>query len=993
MKKHLLAFFILITIGVVAFCFLMNGQFFFHKKSFATNSNNEENEMSFVEERVKYEFDMLKDPVTGKIPYHIYEQELAFAKNLPVKNYGSTSRGQDMNNYFPAGPNNIGGRTRALAYDVRYNGSTNKVILAGSVSGGIMRTTDGGQTWTRVSPNNEIHNVTTIAQDPRSGFQDTWYAGGGEPYGNSASEIGATYLGYGLYKSTDNGASWIKLPLNTVTDINGMLIPPGTLEAFDHPFDFVHKIAVNPVNGNVYIACHRRLIRTIDGGNNFLTVFGSTVAATASAGQMDVAITSSGKIVLVVNGGNPDTTLRGVWTSTTGNQSSFTRIAGGPTLGVDSASNWRGNSYSFFSGTSTYIPKRIVLSLAPSNQNIAYIMYENGLSNASPNFNPEADLFKLDMTSGNSWANQSANMPNFSGGNNTATNPFAIQGGYDMIVTVKPTDPNFVIIGGTSLYRSTDGLATPAAPAGNLTWIGGYSPTSITSGLSIYPNSHPDIHNFAFNPSNPNEGLCANDGGVQITSDINVAGNGNVVWSMISNYQTLQYYYVAIDPENGANDFVGGAQDNGTQFRDKTGLLGTAASDSNNHRRILGGDGCAVGFSKITGGNQYVYEASQLGNIRRFIANPSMISFDIRPNSLTPNSGTTSEYGEFVTNFRLDPDNTEDLYYANFSRLFRTTNASSVTPSSWTELTGVGTTVDPGGINATNHVRALAFSRGPYATSHVLYVGTTKGKIFRIDDPRNVLTTNFPIEITPPGNTGNVQDIAVNPNNDDEILAVISNYNTISIWWTNNAKSANPIWKNAEGNLTLPSIRSCAIVVKKDAANNPVTEYYVGTSVGLYSAVNIGPTLIAGGSPTWQREGGNVLNLAVIQSLAYRPVDNVLVVGTHGNGMYYAFLGTPNFVPNQNTGFNDPILNNKNFIKQVFPTYSQDQVNYRIGNLFTIKQISIQLFNLSGQEILKKQTNYQDGKIDISRIAGGAYILSITSDDGKYRHLQKIIKQ
>ncbi len=44
-----------------------------------------------------------------------------------------------LNTYFPAGPNNQGGRTRALAYDVRYNGTTNQVLIAGGVSGGIMR--------------------------------------------------------------------------------------------------------------------------------------------------------------------------------------------------------------------------------------------------------------------------------------------------------------------------------------------------------------------------------------------------------------------------------------------------------------------------------------------------------------------------------------------------------------------------------------------------------------------------------------------------------------------------------------------------------------------------------------------------------------------------------------------------------------------------------------------------------------------------------------
>jgi hypothetical protein len=953
----------------------------------------------FTELRAAYERDMIKDPITGKVPYHILREEIAFARTIPERGFAQNGmvRTTALNLYHPAGPNNQGGRTRAMAYDNRYNGSSNRVIIAGGVSGGIMRSADGGATWTRVSPDNEIHNLTAIAQDPRPGSQDTWYAGGGEALGNTASENGAVYLGFGIYKSTNNGVSWTRLPLNTITDINGStILPPGTLEVFDHPFDFVHKILVDPANGNLYVAGHRRLVRSTDGGNTYNVVFGSAVGAVSTAGQMDI-IKAGTNLVLAVNGGNPDLTLRGVWTSTTGNLNSWTRIAGGSVLGVDSVANWRGNSYKFFTATTTYIPKRILVTVAPSNQNILYILYENGLLNVAPDNAPEADMYKLDMTAGNNWTNLSANMPDFNGAvNHAATDPFAIQGGYDMYVTVKPDDPNFVLLGGTSLYRSTNGFANTT----NTSWIGGYGNTLPV--LTFYPNSHPDIHSAVFNPSNFNEVTCANDGGLQVTADINAPGS-TVSWTNLNNYQTLQYYYVAIDPESGRNNFIGGAQDNGTHFRDKTGVIGVPAVDSNNHRRILTGDGVAVGFSKINGSDQYVYAGVQLGSIRRARVQNGLGSGNftvITPTGLTSN-GNSGEFGEFVTNFRLDPDNTEDLYYVNFNRLFRTTSASTVTSAGWTELTGVRQAVNPTNPAAGTNIaiRALGFSRGPYITTHALYIGSTNGKIFRLDDPRNTAATTQPVDITPPSmpNGVTVQDIAVNPNNDDEIMAVVTNYliggsPLTNIWWTNNAKSATPTWRIAEGNLGLPSIRSCMIVVKKDAANTPVTEYYVGTSVGLYSAVDIGPPLIAGTQPTWQREGGSVLNFAVVQSLAYRPSDNVLLTGTHGNGMYYTFLGTPNFVPNPGTGTGDPTVNNKRFIKLVQPTVTVDIVQYRIGDLLTVKKIAIHLYSAGGQLMLSRQTDYQDGSIDISRFSSGTYLLSIYSEDRKYRHLQKIVK-
>ena len=977
------------------------------KRSFANEliEENEENEATYHYLRWKYEADMVKDPTTGEALFGLRDQEIEFAKTIP-KRYTSSpfARLLTQNNYIPAGPNNNGGRTRALAYDIRYNGSTNRVIIAGGISGGILRSTDGGANWIKVTPVNEVHNVATIAQDPRPGNQDTWYAGGGEYIGSSADATGAGYLAHGLFKSTDNGATWIRLPLNNMTDFNGSAILSGVPERFDHPFDYVHKITINPINGDVYVACHRRIVRSSNSGTTFQTVFGSATTAFAANGQGDVVISPTGKVYIAFGGSAPDFSLRGIWKSTTGDLNSYTRLAGGQTLGVDSVDGWRGNAYSFtdVGGSNFYDTRRALLALAPSNENILYVLYENGLTNTSSGRNKEADLFKLDMTSGNNWTNNSANLPDFPGGDHDATDPFTVQEGYDLFISVKPTDPNFVILGGTSLYRSTNGFASTAATS----WIGGYGNTLPT--LTFYPNSHPDIHNVVFNPVNSNEAIGSDDGGIRITNDITAPGS-TVSWTHLNNYQTLQYYRVTIDPGVGLNNFAGGSQDNGTQFRDKTGISGVAASDSNNHRRLIGGDGGSVGISKKGTGPQFLYGSVQFGSIRRGQLQATFSSTEIRPNGLTPSfSGSTTEFGEFVTNFKLNPDNTEDLYYVNFNRMFRTTNASTANSSSWTELTGVGNAVNSS--NGTNiGIRAVAFTRGNYATSHSMYFGTTDGRIFRLDDPRNSSADATPVNITPSSGVGdisglNIQDIAVNPNNDNEIIAVITNYgrtntsgtfvNVTNILWTNNAKSASPTWKAAEGNLVgtttsgFISTRSCMITVKKDGSGNPVTEYYVGTAAGLFAVENLGTTLSGAGTPSWQREGSSTLNYAVVNSLAYRPDDNVLLVGTHGNGLYYTFLGTPNLI----TGINNPILNDKNFITLVYPTVSENIVQYRIGNKTDVKKISVQLYNMQGQEIYRQESNYQHGSFNINRFAKGAYILSIYSDNRKYRHIQKIIR-
>jgi len=963
---------------------------------------------AFVQARWKYDFSLIKDPGTGRLPANIFSREREEARMIPTRGSRTGSGAQDvdnLNNYNAAGPDSIGGRTRAVVFDKRYNGGTNRVILAGSVSGGIYRSADGGTNWTRVSPENDIHSLTALAQDPRTGSENTWYAGGGEAIGNSTDADGASYLGFGIWKSVDNGVSWTKLPL-AITDIDGTeVLGGGNLERFDNPFDFVHRIAVNPTNGDVYVAGHRRLVKSTNGGTSWRVVFAGTKAVGAASGQMDVAINNSGKIYLAVNGGQRDRQLRGVWTSTTGSVNSFTRIAGGKTLGVDSVANWRGNSYliddidnSPFPPDTIYRSKRIILALAPSDQNLLFVCYENGLDQDGPTPKPEVDLYKLDVSSGsNVWTNLSANMPDFPG-QMSGVDPFETQDGYNISLAIKPDDPNVILIGGTNLYRSTNGFTSTSATS----WIGGYTQT-FSSGLGIYPSSHPDMHFIAFAPNDPKVVIAADDGGLQMTSNILATGASQPVkWTMIRNYQTLQYYQVAIDPIPGQMNFIGGAQDNGTQLR---------IEPSNFHFRVTGGDGGSAGIGVISNDKIVFFGSSQLGDVyRRTITSSVNTNDNITPSGLTPYPGVEG-FGDFVTYFKIDQDNPQIIYYANFNRLFRTDSAYKVSSGGWNELTGVRSAVNPSAPSSGDNVsiRALAVSRGPYKASHSLYIGTSDGKIFRLDDPKNAPSGTVPVDITPAqldafradGRGVNISDIAVNPNNDSEIMFVVSNYsvtsssgvasNDFNIYWTNNAKTAAPTWKKAEGNLSLPSIRSCEILNKK-VGSVSTTEYYVGTSVGLYSAVNIGSTLQSNGLVDWVREGGNILNYAVINSLDLRPADNTLLVGTHGNGLFYSLIGNADFRPDQPTGINDPVRNDKNFISLTAPTIVQSALNYTIGNMFGIKKIVLTVTNLNGQVLLRKESAYANGQLDLFPIPKGVYILAITSDDNKQQYIRKIIK-
>ena len=119
---------------------------------------------------------------------------------------------------------------------------------------------------------------------------------------------------------------------------------------------------------------------------------------------------------------------------------------------------------------------------------------------------------------------------------------------------------------------------------------------------------------------------------------------------------------------------------------------------------------------------------------------------------------------------------------------------------------------------------------------------------------------------------------------------------------------------------------------------------------------------------------------SVVTSLAYRPSDNVLLVGTHGNGIFYTYLGTPNFTPNVNTSV-DPVTNDQTFIRNVYPTVSAGDVQYQTGDLTGIRKITVQLINLKGQVVYQEARGYQSGSVPLQRLSSGVYILNILSED------------
>jgi len=938
----------------------------------APESEAAEEEADYTQERLAHEFKMLRNPVTGTIPANIREIELQSVRNIPQRGYASGSwlRGGSVtvqNAYQSVGPNNVGGRSRTLAFDRR----NANIVLTGGVTGGIFRSTDGGATWTFVSGENDIRSATSLAQDPLN--PDVWYCGTGEVfYPNSASDIAGT-VGYGMYKSTNNGASWTKL---TSTE-------DGQPNQFNGQFDLVHRVAVHPTTSDVYAAVHNRIMKSGNGGQTWQTVLGGTVGNTSIDGICDVVIASNGsRIFAAFSGKNADRGLAGVWQSTTGNSGSWTRIAGGPSGSTDSIAGWQ--PYPQWS--------RVVLALNNANTRL-FVLYKNGKSADGTTPQPEADLFRADVSSGNpatyTWTNLSSYVPDEPGFNQAGIDPYTTQfSGYNMSITIKPDNDNIAFIGGTTLERVDLSQTTAAL---KFRRVGGYGRGFFPQVDSfIYPNHHPDVHGIYFPPNNNDRMYTVDDGGVQKTYTSVMADT--VRWQPLNtNLQTIQYQFINIQPDVDADFIIGGAQDNGTQVS----LNPRVALD---HVQISGGDGASAAVSQFfkTGNTwkQYWYLSVVQGAVYRSnltwqLSGNNLNLTDYTQDEITP-TGLKDE-GQWLTLFVNDPDSTDHLYYNNKNKLYRTRSASTVTSSTWTEMTGVGNTVP-----SDENFSAMAISKARNGTKY-LYFGTDAGKVYRLDNPNTGAATITPVAITPSGMTANsyVANISINPRNPDTVLVVVSNYDALdangnvttninNIFWSGNATSANPTWQVLDGALARVSSQSCAIVVK-----NSGVEYYVGTSVGLYST-----TAISGNATQWFNEGSGMLKKAIVRSLVNRQRDNTLVVGTHGNGAFIADIGDAVTLGNNViTGINDPITNDKNFIQVVYPTLADDEVFFKIGNMYSVKSINVELFAMNGQKMAQYRQAYQNGSVRLGRLARGVYMLQITSNDGKYRHVQKITRK
>jgi len=894
--------------------------------------------------RYEWELNRLKDPASGRIPYDAFQQSLAYAQTLPgAPNNINTKKEQVLSeNWEFRGPINIGGRTRVLALDVL----DENIMIAGGVSGGMWRSTDAGKNWVKTTRPEQLQSTSCIAQDKREGKENIWYVGTGEYF-----NIYGGLRGDGVYKSTDGGQSWFQLE-NTLSN------SPHNWDGFDYVWNIVTDHTRNDSDIVLTATAVGAIRRSNDGGQTWKTIMGGF--GNTYSWFTDIAISPSGIYYATFSqktfGESAHSAVKGIYRSIDG--------------------------ISWVNITPEFMPlkyDRVVIGISPSDEKQVYFLAETpGTGKMTVNSQGDSlwhSIWKYTYSSGDGsgvggiWEDRSIGVPAPA----RIRSMFNSQGGYDLVIAVKPDDPEVVFIGGTNLYRSTDGFRTEE----NTTHIGGYcwDDTSCYE-IYTYTNHHADEHAICFLPSDPNVMFTGSDGGVAKTYN-NL--KPHVDWESLNwGYYTTQFYAVSIDHAiPGSNEIIGGLQDNGTLYTNSDNLDKPWTSPA-------GADGfhCAIadsGKAHYTSNN-----ASKQPFIKIWRKMLDENGIDTVSTRIDPDGASDMIWN---TPFRLDPNDTRRMYLAGGKMLWRNNNLDLIPVANTKDSTSIGwdslsfARVDSNNAGAyrDERISAVVVSKNP---ANIVYYGTTYGRLFRLDNahegnpiPTDITNVKFP-------KLSNIGCVAVNPHDANKVFCVFTSFNIISVFYS---EDGGQNWEDVSGNLEQYSSGVGAGPAVYWVEVLPVENgyrYFTGTSTGLYSTSDLN-----GAYTVWQQEAANSLGNAMVYMLDSRESDGTLVAASFGVGMYSAnfttLINKPSppvlvYPQNDTTGVLEDLLlswkpsdNAYYYLVQVSRSDNFDEIFYEADGLNTT---SHKIYNLE-QGLIKYYWRV------FARSAGG---ISQPSDTGTF---------
>lgn len=391
----------------------------------------------------------------------------------------------------------VAGRVDAIAI----HPTNPSIMLAGSATGGIWKSTDAGATWRPVSdtaPSLATSHIAFSPANPAIVFAATGEADvAGHEFTPSRSM--GTYLGGGLLKSVDTGETWTRVDAN---------LPENAI---------LSRVAPHPTNSQVVVVgVYMYPVHSGDSGSAG-GIYRSTDGGVSFTRTLEHVISD-----LVQDPNAPNSLLLG-----TGGCSSCGKS------GVYGSSDFGQSWTPLYTYDAGVVIGNTKLGISRTNPAVVYASFLDDK-------NVHTGIYRS-TDAGASWSKRSVEptmCPAAGSGNGNN------QCSYDHWIAPDPVNPSTVYFGSIDLYKSTDGANA---------W---------TNILNVYGNgplatTHPDQHAAVFGPGGTL--FLGNDGGVYQSTN-----GGTSFSSLNATINVSQFNGIAVHPTN-VDFAIGGTQDNGNQ--------------------------------------------------------------------------------------------------------------------------------------------------------------------------------------------------------------------------------------------------------------------------------------------------------------------------------------------------------------------------------------------------------------------------------------------
>jgi hypothetical protein len=850
-----------------------------------------------------------------------------------------TSLGPETNIQNPdsGSTENVSGRVSALAISPTCEEDGPCRLWVGTAGGGVWRTDDAmhpdDPKWRWISQGLGTNSIGSLALDPNDRTGNTIYAGTGET--NQPNNSGA---GTGLYRSTDGGDRWTRIPTMIVDPVVSPV-------AMDFTFTRgISTVVVEPGNSQIiYVATTSAMLgmtgvrggqtqtpgfpqprtglyRTENGGSTWALIWVPPLDPVSPANPhlgAGVGDTMFGVRHVKLDPRNVRTVYATAWNN------AIHRSA--PSLENGDAS---------FKPVYAIVGARRFQDLAMFDLTV-----ENGRTriyvyNGTINANEQA-LYRLDnadVAAATLVTGSGANLSNTGAWTRLTSNNTADPGStsrrlcssqcfYDLVVAVPEGQPDTVVLGGvaTADYGEPTIRSTNAGAS-----FFGFG----NDAQNPRNTSHVDVRSVVFHPANPRIAFVGSDGGVVRNDGVftNNAGRcqqlfGNApqcqtmlsevprrIYFMNKGLQTLQFYNVAVDPRAPLTRLLGGLQDNNTIWTDGTG-------DTRVWKALFPfGDGTsASGFHPSR--SEVLFASFQSNRYFTNFRNGQLTGW-VRTDEPIVTSGerntvTTSTGRQFISFDLVNPDtqftafqhvwrtqnNGGDQGFLEANCRFPTGEVASATCGDWVPL-GVaypflaGTTPDsptrqPGDLTSafygSDRVGGLvvAAERTP-ADAGTLWAATNFGRLF-ISKNANAASASVDfVRIDAPSMPNRfVTRIVPDRANPNAALISYTGFNSIT------PSTPGHVFRAVYD----PGTRLASFTLLDfDLGDIPINTIAFDDRRGdLYAATDFGPLILRQGTASWQLAGVGFPE-ALMVDLEMVADQRVLIAATHGLGIFYLRL-------------------------------------------------------------------------------------------------------